>query len=513
MRFRTFTVCAGLVSMGACIAVVAVGCCTPGNQAPVAHSQVVAIAGGVTTNITVTAVDPDSGPGPISWTLLSSPTPATEGTLHDPAGVAIPPVLPNVAFTPAVGFTGCAQFTFQVSDGDQNSGIATVSLAVDNVAPTAADVTFNVGANISTVLALSGTDPDNCPPGLTAQIVVPPTMGTITAISGLTATYVSTGDNIGTDTFVYTVSDGLLTSAVATATVNIAVTATGREILLTLQNADPNRYIHYHLHLITFAKDIVTGDESRYTSFGYVRYPTGVSFGCYNFAGRDLYYYYHRNGRFRTNITNSSSTLLSGISPAISSASPRKDVYFMSRVVPLPSMILFHDPKTTVPAAFNVDRGATTINPALSTPSTCAGCASCAQASWYYVTAFDQPSGVNRPCSLGRNDSNGPGRYFRVPAETQQTACWDCVVTLPLLGTDAAHWLHNSAINEAIFPRPAGDVSTVLCNEFYLGSVVTYTFTNAGDLVASGSGLTAQPSLQWSVQTRSGTAIHSRPAS
>jgi len=162
-----------------------------------------------------------------------------------------------------------------------------------------------------------------------------------------------------------------------------------------------------------------------------------------------------------------------------------------------------------VPAPFNQGRNSTTINPALDDVTSCVGCTVCSQASWYYVDANDVPIGDALVCTPGR-DATGVDRYFRVPAETQDTVCYDCiadVLTLPLLGTDACHWLHNTAVNQVIWPNPAGNVLNVRCYQYYLNSVITYTFTDAGDTVPPTGGASL-PSLKWDVRTISGTVIH-----
>ncbi|MBN1346651.1 MAG: hypothetical protein JXQ73_28430, partial [Phycisphaerae bacterium] len=118
MKVRMLTLCAGLASVAAVMAVVVSGCCTPGNQAPIATDQNVSMTSGTTATVTVTVVDPDNAPGPLTYTLLTTPNPATEGTLHAPGNPAAAPILPTVAFTPIAGFTGCAQFTYTANDGE-----------------------------------------------------------------------------------------------------------------------------------------------------------------------------------------------------------------------------------------------------------------------------------------------------------------------------------------------------------------------------------------------------------
>ncbi len=507
MSIQTRRVCAGFGTATACLGLVLLGCCIPGggNVTPTASNQAAGVAAGGSVNITVVANDPDGGPNPLTYNLVTNPT---KGTLGG--------ILPNVTYTPNAGQTGCDQFTFRVFDGAATSNTATVSIAIDNQAPTATDVTVAAAANATTTLTLAGTDPDNCPPGLTAQIVTNPANGSLGTVNGLNVPYTPNTDFIGTDTFTYRVTDGLASSAAtATATVNVAITGpTNRNVRLTLQNEITDRYIHYHMHLVAFREDVAVGDESRYESFGYVRKTGGVTFGCYTFS-RDLFYYYHRNGRFRSDITNTSGPLLAGIAPAADASTPQLDPFFANREVPAPSLILFHDPQSTVPGEFLAGRSSG-INASLDDVTNCFTCSLCAQASWYYVDVTDSPIGFSTACSGGRSaaaaDIGRVGRYYRVPAETQDTVCWDCssaIGLLPAIGTDtsAAHWLHNTAVLQAAWPNPAGSASNVRCFEYYLGGVITYTFTADGDNFPAGQ--VADPSLKWDVRTTSGQVIHS----
>jgi hypothetical protein len=72
----------------------------------------------VPTAITLTGSDPDNDP--ITFSIVTGPA---HGSLTGTA--------PNVTYTPAPGFTGTDQFTFQVNDGLTNSAVATVSITVN----------------------------------------------------------------------------------------------------------------------------------------------------------------------------------------------------------------------------------------------------------------------------------------------------------------------------------------------------------------------------------------------
>ena len=492
MRVRMLMLCAGLVSAAALVGASTMGCggCFPpsGNQKPVANNQQVLVqAPSGAFAITATANDPDNSPNPLTWTRTNP----TRGTI---AGF-----MPTVTYTPNAGFTsGSDQFTFQVNDGADASNVATIQIVmipVGNQTPTANNMTLNVPYNQTTTIALNATDPDG-PLALAAQIVTPPTNGTLGTPNGLNVAYTPTTDYVGPDSFQYTATDGAATSLTATVNLTVEISgATNRNIVLTLQNALTGQWIHYHMHLIAFREDVAVGDETRYTNFGYVRYTAGMGFGHYSFVGRDLFYYYHENGRFRSDITDSSSTVYSGIRPASSSMTPRRDDFFDNRLVPAPSLILFHDPDllgNPPPLPFNDDRNATTINPLLATQAANIG-GPCSQAGFYYVDENDQAL------------PGTGGVFFRVPTEFQDVVCSNCApfaTTLKLTNTHACHWLHNSAVASGAGPNPAGQITNVLCYEYYLGGNVTYEFTTR----AVGS---TDPSLIWQVtDTPSGQIIH-----
>jgi hypothetical protein len=497
MTRRHVCLCGSLFGAAAVAFLLMPGCLPPANPAPVAQNQAVGVAPGGSIAITVVASDPDGEA--LSYNLVSNPA---HGTLVG--------VLPTMTYTTtSATWTGCDQFTFSASDASATSNVATVRIAVGNQKPVAADTSTTATSGQAKTITLNGSDPDNCPGALTFHIVSNPLHGTLGTPSGTQVVYTPASDFHGTDTFTYKAFDGLEESTnTGTATISVSVGTSNRNIVLTLQNAMTDRYVHYHLILIAFAEDIVPGDGSRYEAAGYVHYATGTSIGCYGFA-KDLYLYYHYNGKFRANISSTSSAMMAGIPPATSASQPRQDYYFINRQMPIPSVILFHDPGSTVPSPFNSGRDSTTINPALDDVTSCVSCTRSAQASWYYVTANDVAIGNPTACSEGRNDVAAILRYFRVPAETQDTACFDCVGSagmVPLATLTTAHWMHNTAVGTTGGAQPAGNPTDCLCYEYYMDGFITYTFRN---ITGTTPGTTAVPSLVWDVRSRTGTIIHS----
>ena len=95
------------------------------NDAPVADDQAVTAKESTDLEITLTATDMDGDA-------------LTFNVLSDPAHGALSGAAPDLTYTPDVGYTGGDSFTFDASDGDAGSNVATVSITVaPNSAPVA----------------------------------------------------------------------------------------------------------------------------------------------------------------------------------------------------------------------------------------------------------------------------------------------------------------------------------------------------------------------------------------
>ncbi|QHW31382.1 tandem-95 repeat protein [Paenibacillus rhizovicinus] len=128
-------------------------------------------------------------------------------------------------YTPASNYFGSDSFIFTVNDGAYASAPATVSITVNavNDAPTAAGATETTAEDTPLVGTLIGADVDTGST-LTFAKATDPVHGTLIVNSATGAyTYTPASDYNGSDSFTFTVSDGVLTTAPAT--VNITVTA------------------------------------------------------------------------------------------------------------------------------------------------------------------------------------------------------------------------------------------------------------------------------------------------
>lgn len=135
---------------------------------------------------------------------------------------------PNGTFTytPNAGFTGSDRFTYRASDGNRNSGLATVSLAVTatlNTPPIAVNDTAT--GNEDTILTGNVLSNDSDPNGhlpLSATVMTAPTQGSLSLNANGTFRYTPTVNTHGSDTFTYIARD-TLGAASGTATVVLTV--------------------------------------------------------------------------------------------------------------------------------------------------------------------------------------------------------------------------------------------------------------------------------------------------
>ncbi|QFS90722.1 Glucan endo-1,3-beta-glucosidase A1 precursor [Mycobacterium sp. THAF192] len=125
----------------------------------------------------------------------------------------------------AAGQTTTDTFTYTVTDGElTDTATLTVTVTGTNDAPNAVDDVYTVDEDTTltrTVLS-NDTDPDTGTTLSVSGVVNQPVNGSVTIDPGGTFTYTPVEDFYGTDSFTYTVTDGVLTD---TATVYITVTS------------------------------------------------------------------------------------------------------------------------------------------------------------------------------------------------------------------------------------------------------------------------------------------------
>ncbi|MBT7580948.1 MAG: tandem-95 repeat protein [Candidatus Marinimicrobia bacterium] len=127
----------------------------------------------------------------------------------------------TATYTPNQDWNGTDTFTFEATDDrTSRTNVATATITVNpvNDAPVADNTSGSGDEDTAVDITMSGTDIDG--DNLTYSVVAT-NNGTVT-IDGAIATYTSTQDWNGTDTFTYKVNDGFLDSNTATVTVTVA---------------------------------------------------------------------------------------------------------------------------------------------------------------------------------------------------------------------------------------------------------------------------------------------------
>jgi putative cell wall-binding protein len=234
-----------------------------GNTAPTAAPVTTSTPPNTTKVITLSGTDADGD----ALTFAGVDTTALHGTLGTIGTPDCPDGTPRtctatVDYTPATNYTGTASFTYEVNDGTDDSSAATVSIDVENAAPTATARSYPVQKNVALDLTtLQGSDADG--DATTLSIVADPTHGTLGMLTTGTCTgtapktcagsvtYTPDGDYTGTDTFTYQANDGLTDSTAVTVTLLVgndvpiaadetATTDYETAVPVTLDGADVN---------------------------------------------------------------------------------------------------------------------------------------------------------------------------------------------------------------------------------------------------------------------------------
>ncbi|WP_044190650.1 Ig-like domain-containing protein [Hyalangium minutum] len=177
------------------------------NSTPGVSSQSLTIEEDAATGITLMGSDPDGDL--LTFTIT---VPPAHGTLSGTA--------PHLTYTPTLDYFGTDSFTFTATDGLATSTPATVSFTLTpvNDAPRPAAQTVSTREDTAKAITLTAVDPEGSPVSFT--LVSGPSHGTLTGTPPA-LTYTPAQDYQGQDRFTFTASDGVLTSAPATVTVNV----------------------------------------------------------------------------------------------------------------------------------------------------------------------------------------------------------------------------------------------------------------------------------------------------
>jgi len=179
---------------------------------PTANPQTVGVSFNTAKAITLTGSDSDTPTLPLTYNVASLPT---HGSLSGTA--------PNITYTANSGFHGADSFTFTVTNGTNTSSAATVTLNVATGVPTANPQSSSTNQDTATGITLSGSDPDSPPLTLTYTIVTSPAHGVLSGTAP-NVTYTPNAGYYGSDSFTFTVNNGVNTSAPATVSLTVLQT-------------------------------------------------------------------------------------------------------------------------------------------------------------------------------------------------------------------------------------------------------------------------------------------------
>ncbi|RRS02949.1 tandem-95 repeat protein [Aquabacterium soli] len=225
------------------------------NGVPIAGNQSVTLDEDTPRAIVLSVADPDGDV--LGFALTTAP-------LHGTLG-AFDPATRTVLYTPAANYHGVDSFSYTVSDGRGGSASATVTIGVTpvNDAPVATDDAYTVTSGQTlTVPVLAGLLANDSDVDGDALVIVGSTAashGAGTLLPDGSFSYTPTAGFVGTDSFSYTVSDGLSTR---TATVSITVSAPPTLKVSTFTQTDSGFTLRFNRAVDASQLNLYTGDPT-----------------------------------------------------------------------------------------------------------------------------------------------------------------------------------------------------------------------------------------------------------
>ena len=130
-------------------------------------------------------------------------------------------------YTPANNFTGVDSFTYEATDGQTTSSVATVTITVNNF-PVANNDSYTVAENTTLTVGPPGilANDTGGNGSLSAILVSGPSNGTLALTNNGSFGYTPANNYTGSDSFTYQATDGVSTSGVATVTFTVAAPPT-----------------------------------------------------------------------------------------------------------------------------------------------------------------------------------------------------------------------------------------------------------------------------------------------
>ncbi len=189
------------------------------NDAPVALNDSFTTAENTILNVAASGVlanDSDVDGDTLSAVLVSQPTHGSL-TLNSNG---------SFSYTPAASYNGTDSFTYKASDGQTDSGVATVTITITSVndAPVAVNDSYTTAEDTTLNVAAPGVlanDSDVEGDILSGALLTQPTHGSLTFNSDGSFSYTPAANYNGTDSFTYKANDGQADSGIATVTITI----------------------------------------------------------------------------------------------------------------------------------------------------------------------------------------------------------------------------------------------------------------------------------------------------
>ena len=186
------------------------------NDAPVAGDDAAATSEDTPVSIAVLANDSDGDSASLTPVIVTGPIGGSLTVAADG----------SITYAPAANFNGTDSFTYRVSDGEAQSGLATVTITVQavNDAPTAGADSFSVDEDATlhvTDPGVLGNDSDADGDSIGAMLVTGPAHGGLTFNFDGSFSYTPEANYNGADSFTYRANDGTDDSAVATVSLTI----------------------------------------------------------------------------------------------------------------------------------------------------------------------------------------------------------------------------------------------------------------------------------------------------
>jgi VCBS repeat-containing protein len=198
----------------------------PPNASPVANDDFATVTEGSAENIDLRLNDTDVDTDQIELTITNISTPANGSVTNNNDG--------TVTYTHNGSETTSDSFTYTSNDGSSNSNAATVAItitAVNDLPIAVADnETVAQGSSNTLSIRLNDTDAETVTVNLTITNLSTPSHGVLVNNNDGTVTYTHDNSETISDSFTYTINDGIADSAPATVSIAIINSKSGAPI-------------------------------------------------------------------------------------------------------------------------------------------------------------------------------------------------------------------------------------------------------------------------------------------